>query len=170
MSDHVNLERWTDSEILMLPDHAFGSRVVVSLTRFITAGTVQFRVIPTVLPDRIVIWEIVATATRITALDHMFGLRLGRDAPADEAEWNTLEDLWRAEIDATADAEQFVVSVGGNFALTRLKTLVNVQGRRLITRMENSSASDSPLNVNVVYSAVPRSVPAWILGSQNGVR
>lgn len=157
----MDISRWSEAEIMQLPDHLFGKRWMIGCAEIIQDGLVHFAITMAPLPEWTVFWRYrLHDSSAELALIHT-SLRLGDHLPATDAEFYELELLFpQGNRLAQSDFVHYAQKDEG-FDMT-MRDLKKTSGRRII--MRNLRVAGAALHVimaNFEISSVPRSLPEW---------
>lgn len=158
----MNIANWPVNKIMELPDHCFGRREVLQLAVDLAGAGAVYAINPAGLPDKMVIWEVIAAARAATTVTIHAGLALGDQLPASDAEYNLLELVFPNVISSDADRGEFEVSSDNSFNLMMVRFPVVVSGRRLIAKFVRHQGIATEGVITVVYSSFPSEVPEWL--------
>jgi len=157
----MDISRWSMSQVLELPDHLFGRRYAVGCAIHQTLVGSYFDVSEMSLPERCVIWEVRFAV--LTKVDDLFGvsIALGDQLPVDDAAFDRFEQLLPDIGYRTGTRRDISLTYRTSFELRGLKIGIETQGRRLVTRFDKVGGAPAFMEVELVVSSVPRSLPEW---------
>ena len=164
MNEQIDISGWSLGEKMMLPDHAFGVRNLVTFSNSVPTVTTEWHRFLSALPDHIVIWNIKAITGAIPPAFGTVRLALGDVVPTSDAEFNELEQIGMGGGLQTGRGARIVCDSVSGSDYVMLKLLVSPQGRRFVVRFRNNDVGSDNMQLAVIYSAVPRSIPKWMIG------
>lgn len=159
----MDISKWPMDQIMQLPDHCFGRRVVYTAGfRSENAGTV-YDMCRLAFPERVVIWSIQYKVVSPGLDGWMYiGTALSDVLPTTTAEFDALEPL--LPYFGILDGLRWIVPfwVSENYVLDSLRNVCESKGRKLIVRAETYPTVLS-LVVSVTASSIPREVPDCLI-------
>lgn len=157
----MDISRWSEGEIIQLPDHLFGQRWMIGLAEIVNDGLVHYRICRAPLPEWTIFWRYrLLFATGEDSLMHT-SLRLADHVPATDAEFYQMQLLFpHANRLAQSDFVHYATRQSP-FDMT-MRNMVKTAGRRIV--MRNLRVGGEALGIimaNFEISSVPRSIPEW---------
>lgn len=157
-----NISDWPIESIMQLPRRAFGQRWLVITNLEVSTETIGFVMAKAKLPDRIVLWSITVQGTFQAAFTNYIKFALGEKAPADEAEFDLYERIFKGDLENQTDEGGIYLPEEANMRWT-MKKMIETQGRQLVVEFNNRHTTLSAIiNVAFEISSVPRSLPEWL--------
>lgn len=158
----MDIRSWPLDKIMQLPDNLFGQRWVLELHGEVQSDNADVYFFDGTLPDRMVIWEV----NGIVELeldegqnkDSLMRLKMVPQNAVLGTDFHRGDDIFSY----TNDVETPERGMHGTVSYRRLRTGVDVQGRKLALRITGSSNADAEFSVGVVISAVPNRIPDGI--------
>jgi hypothetical protein len=157
----MNISSWSDSQIMMLPDHMFGRRWVINITKTISAAGTTFGIAEAALPERTVLWELILIGGSWGAGRCDVSIALGDKLPGAGAEFGEMEPLYSTLEYLTGTQNWFLKGYAETLHLNRLRTLIPSRGRRFVAYFWNQSTSELTMTIYFVVSSVPTEIPEW---------
>lgn len=157
----MDISSWGWGQLLELPDHLFGRRFCVGCAIQHSTPGLGFDISVTALPEKIVIWEAVTCISALTADFANISLALGDHLPANDAEFDDMEQLFPDLGFLVGRHREIYGFRNCSISFNALKTGVETVGRRLVLRYDQTLGEASLAQVGLVVSAVPRSLPEW---------
>ncbi|MCH9022195.1 MAG: hypothetical protein IID32_05480 [Planctomycetes bacterium] len=168
MSEHIDISQWSVSEKMMLPDHAYGARNVATISREVGINTNEFHPFTIKFPDEMIIWGIKGAHESGSAMEGVIILAVADVLPTAAPAFKEHEQIGRGSGTESGRGAQFFCDTFTATMMTGLKQYVQPQGRRLFVRFTNRNTQAQKMEVVIVWSGIPRSIPRWILGLNNG--
>lgn len=156
-----NISNWGDGQIMELPNYLFGRRYAVGCAAVFTIPGTTFQISLQSLPEKCVIWELHVCCSSIVSTAGNVSLALGDQLPANPSAFARYEQLFPDIGVLDHPIRDIYYSSDTGLSLTRLRTLVHPGGRRLVCQITNLVATASYIDVILVVSSVPRSLPEW---------
>ena len=159
----MDIRNWSLDQLMMLPDHCFGSRWPIGLSLIGAPIQPVFDISEMALPERCVIWELAALYHLGILGSAEFELRLGDQLPASWAAFQEYELLFKGiRYMATATSLIYLTSMT-SVNWQNFKMPVQASGRRVILGVNTGVAAAGKLQVALTVSSVPREVPDCLL-------
>jgi hypothetical protein len=159
----MNIRDLPMGDVMQLPDCCFGRRFLVSVNFLMQSPGTMWEISELGLPERCVIWELVA-ATGDPAKTHaQVRLALGDQLPTVAAMMDVLEPLLPGYGLTMAEPRVMYLSTGPALHFSRLRHFVESMGRRLVVQFTAGPGGPITLFVGIVVSSVPREVPDWLI-------
>ncbi len=159
----MDIRQWPLNRIMQLPDHCFGRRWVVGNSEYLEAAAVRWRLLPSGLPEKFVIWEVHLKLQSDDETNGSFFVSLGDVEPTSSAEFNALERLFSGLTMAGTRPGYMYVSNYTPVDLVNLKYPVDGAGRRFVLEIEQGAATSRVAIQQFVISAIPTEVPDCLL-------
>ena len=158
----MDVRNWPMDKIMRLPDHAFGSRWPVSVTRGLTGAGAGYASTETTLPENFVVWEILTCMRFVTATSMEICLAIGNATPANEAAFLEMPRLLPQISSQSGYRGAFDVIYLTNSLMTELKIPVVGTGRRIVGRFIRTVGNAVGAEVILTVSSLPVEVPDWM--------
>lgn len=159
----MNISQWSKSEILQLPDHAFGQKFMISTYIGLSGMAPTTTKTEYSLPERSIVWSAFCYGTQANAYAYKLGMRLCPNAMNPTGNWAQLDRLFRTSV-TPLQSYDFWFPSPANWQLTGLRYYVESQGQQLALLMGSYSGSGTgEVHCGIIVSAVPSEVPDWIL-------
>ena len=158
-----DISNWGWGQILELPDHLFGRRYCVGCNLGRGGPGNSYAISDMSLPEKMVIWELNLETGGSWDEYNYISLALGDHLPANDAEFDVLEQLFPDIGLRTGTRRDFPVRRNSIFNLSRVKIGVDTAGQRLVGRGETSFFGYTDVQAILVVSSVPRSIPEWFV-------
>jgi len=159
----MDIRNWGLDELMMLPDHCFGSRWPIMLRLEGAAVADVFAISTMALPERCIIWEVRTIVLGTFGVFDTVGLRLGDNLPGSLAEFYEMDLLLRGLPGRVGTGSELCVTSMAPLRMNMLKYPLKSAGRRLVVGMRAGVMAGKVVCVNVVVSSVPREVPDCLL-------
>lgn len=156
-----DISNWGWGQIMELPDHLFGRRYSVGCEGNMVFTNTVYDISETGLPEKCVIWELQTILSSATGGHGFVSLALGDQLPANDAEFDSLEQLFPDLGVLAGRRRDFSLSNYARFELRMLRLNKDSQGRRLVMRYSRAVTGVSQLNAVITVSSIPRSLPEW---------
>ncbi len=159
----MDIRRWSMDQVMMLPDHCFGTRRVITMCGEGKIVEPAFDISETGLGERTVVWG--AGVWNILAdTDSSFvRFKLGDQVPANLAEFNALEDMF-PEMACLAGYRSIMVVRGTTGLLWfPMRRMFQTSGRRIVAALGSTSLTAAIGMCAIEISSVPREVPDCLL-------
>ena len=158
-----DISNWGWGQVLELPDHLFGRRFVTGCSMVLGAAGTVYGISEMGLPERCVIWEMLSTVSASTLQYVNMSLALGDHLPANDAEFDRLEQLFPDMGYRMGVRRDYYLGTAAQHALRGLKVGVDTSGGRLVARFNKAVGGMAIGEVELVVSSVPRSLPEWFV-------
>lgn len=159
----MNIRNWGPGQKMQLPDHCFGQRWPVSVSFFkVDAGTI-FDISELALPDVAVIWFYYISMTGGSIGTGRIKLALGDFLPANDAQFNAYEPLFR-DLGVIDAGHRYVTSTYQGYPVNfPMRKLIYPQGRRLVGRFVIGAIGTFQCFATLIVSGLPSEVPDCLL-------
>jgi hypothetical protein len=159
----IDIRGWRPSDVLSLPDQAFGERTYVSVGGTTAGVGVYIWASTASLPDRAMIWRVAMHIGYGLGAGCYVRLALGDAVPASEAAMAALEPLLPGV--GVAGTEPRAIwcpryQIEWNYPLRRL---VDGGVHRKVIVAFAAGVTLMTVSIDVLVSAVPDEVPAWLI-------
>jgi len=148
---------------MQLPDWCFGRRWPIGVAAIIPAAAAVFDITEFALPDKMVVWEVIANFRYQSAAEVEFNLALGNHLPANDAEFNQLELLMPGIISPFGNRGAFETSYLFAYQSFKMRLAIESTARNLVGRFIRRVGNAEAATCNVIISSVPREVPDWLV-------
>ncbi len=163
----MDISKWPMERIMQLPVEAFGTRFAITFSKSIVGAEISHFFSELTLPNRCILHELsvgsATTSLNVAATSLEVGFALGQKAVTTAEQFNALEQL----IPGFDELALTIKIVRPPMYLTRLKMPINAQGRHLVCRIRNGTIFTTQAIVGLVFSAVPREIPDWMVSSES---
>ena len=157
----VSIETWTEPQVLALPDHLLGQRVI-HLLEIVSAGpSDDFLLDHRVLPDPCIVWGVGFWTVGLTGANCAIGVSLGVEMPGTLAAFAQLESVVGGT--STGVARLYFVNVNDSNGLVWMpcRRLLVTGGRRLVGYVGTLAGAAGAGHIAVEVSPLPRQIPDW---------
>ncbi len=163
----MDISGWPMERIMQLPIEAFGRRWLVGVGAELASADSVFDISEAALPERFIIWEVIAgiSGTLNTSADVI--LALGSKLPTSDAEFDSLELIFSGVVGRTDVRGGFSVFSLTHYLITDLCTFVVSGGRRLVVRIKRDLGTSGGGTLSILISSIPREIPDWMVGSKS---
>jgi len=159
----MDVRNWPMGQIMQLPDCCFGRRWPVLTSRGIATDVTDQWLVGQPIPDRCVLWGLHIVLGGSISTDSFFKLAFSDHEPADAADFNTFERVFRGDFDNAADEGAFYLEYGAELQIP-MKVLLEPQGRRFAVQAFNGHESATKyFRAAFVISSIPKEVPDWLI-------
>lgn len=158
----MDIRNWPMDRIMQLPDEAFGRRWLVGVGFVLADADPVFDISEFALPDRFIIWEIVAVAVGTFSEVVHVGLSLGDIVPTSEAEFDAMEIIFGGIRTGEGDIGEIEVLPFAPTYIRGLKQMVPANGRRLVGKAIRGLGAPVGATVNLTISSIPTEIPDWL--------
>jgi len=157
----MNISDWPDYKLMQLPDWMYGPKWPISLYLFVDVAADVFAISNMALPDKCVIWQGFIVTQSVSATNCAVELRLADQLPANLAQFNEGEPIFRDLRGFGNTQSTFGLGNRSPGLFFDCKVLIKAQGRRLTVRGKTSIATSVPVQCGIVISSVPMEIPEW---------
>lgn len=158
----MDIRNWPIDRIMQLPDCCFGRRWPISVSMEQATKATYYDISEAGMPERCVIWSFVPWMSGYTAEFVDVSLALGDVLPANDAEFDANEVLFR-DIGVIAGGRRRVtLSHNPGPLVLPLRLPIEATGRRLIGRFVWTATGGATILVILVISSIPTEVPDWL--------
>ena len=155
----MDIRSWPMDRIMQLPDHCFGNRWPIGVSKNSSSAAGVFSLSAAALPDRCVVWFMTFWAEAQYTETGKVELRLGDHLPVATVDFRLLDPLFTGIFDEDGNRSAFSFTADTLGVLNCMRMPVFAQGRRLVVRFENSGGTPAALGVVLVVSSMPTEVP-----------
>lgn len=156
-----DISNWGWGQLLELPDHLFGRRYCVGCSVAAVLPGTYFDISEMALPEKAVIWCVHAQFASTALGFATVSLALGDQLPANDAEFNQLEQLLPDIGYHVLTRRDFHFGSESPFILCDMKLCVDTHGRRLVMRAMKTLPGSHFIESSIAISSIPRSLPEW---------
>ncbi|MBA7534303.1 hypothetical protein ES705_26549 [subsurface metagenome] len=159
----MDVSRWGLDQLMMLPDHCFGSRWPIAVTVLGAVASPKFDIAEMAFPERCVLWELAALFQGETLIETDFELRLGDVLPTTWAEFQEYDLLFRGVRQLTIPGGLIHITTMTSVNWQNFKMPLQAAGRRLVIGVGAGEAVNNYVQVALTVSSIPREVPDCLL-------
>lgn len=160
----MDISKWSLSEVMQLPDHAFGERYWVGEYMGGTGGVVERKIGADVLPKKFVVWGVLTSCNSPSCIQAMrVTIRLCDALDALTVDCSPFERLLK-NISTRDIVYELYVNANGVDWIPIDRQLVLPSFRRLGFITNGDQSNTYEMTVGVLISDVPREVPDWLIG------
>ena len=160
----MNIEKWGLDEIMMLPDHAFGRRFIVSCRLDGSQEGYFWDISELGLPERCVIWEFWWDGQSGSATANELRLAWGDQLPTTHGAFMALDPVFPGFGLQGPEPRNFLCNILARGDFRQLRQPVLAGGRRLVMEVTAGAFAFPYVFVGLVVSSIPKEIPDWILG------
>jgi len=159
----MDISRWGMDQVMMLPDHCFGTRRVLTMCGEGTIAIPAFDISETGLGERTVVWGAGVWNELADTLASFVRFKLGDQLPATLAEFDALDDMFPEM--ACVAGYRSILAVRGETAILWLpmRRMFQTSGRRIVAALGAIALSEAIGMCGIEISSVPREVPDCLL-------
>ena len=166
----VDVSKWQVSDIMQLPDAAFGPRWPISLFAVSPAAGANFDIAGLGCGDVFVIWDLWIYCGSGASVSEWLRLTMGQGLPATAAENMVNEDLLPEFGFFSVDRYYLYVRSPVDLRWPQLRMPIALNGRRVILQVGGDGVGNVKVWCGLVVSALPKEVPAWVFSDMANVR
>jgi len=162
----MDVRDWGMAKLMQLPDWCFGERWPIITCNTVAVGQTEQWIVEKPVPDRIVLWSVRVFGSQGDIATSWIKFALGDHEPANDAEFDAFERLFKGDFDRSIQEGAFPVVKYADISMTMRKPL-EMNGRRFAIQMSNNHGSVSSFLAYVFeVSSVPSEVPDWLISDQ----
>lgn len=162
----MNIEKWTEEQIMQLPDYMFGQRWALLTCRRIPGATTHQWLMKKALPNRCIVWSINVHGYTLAGYTNWFKLALAEKEPKSDAEFDTLERIFKGDLENVEEEGGIFFSVGEGFTW-HTKQILKPQGKKIAIQAANAHATSAiKFALTFVISSIPKEIPEWMFSGR----
>ncbi len=159
----MDIRNWSLDQILMLPDHCFGRRWPIGLRVLLVDDAAVYDIAEGGLPETTVIWGLTAAIQYKALGDVSLSVALGDHLPANDAEFDVMEQVFPEVIGPTLRRSEFEVVGTPSYPLQGIRQVLQTAGRRFVIRGIRDEGTAAGAWCIFIVSSIPREVPDCLL-------
>lgn len=163
----MDIRNWPMSRVMQLPDWCFGRRWPVGVRAAIPGAGAVFDMSDVQLPDRFVIWEVVAIQRYAAGSSVEVTLATGLQVPANDAAFDELPLLFPQINSVTGRLGALDLVYLTSSIYVKVKVPIVGQGSHIVGRFIRTVGTGIGIQVSVIISSIPREVPDWLISGQD---
>lgn len=159
----MDISNWPLGKIMLLPDHAFGRRFIVSAEVRATGDETVWDISEIAFPEVCVLWQLVIRPYQCVSLAGGIRIALGDQLPTSTAMMDALEPLVPGLGIQGAEPRLISVAMMAGWLNIGMRFPIHVGGRRLVLEGSCADQKTTWASVHVLVSSVPKEVPDWMV-------
>jgi len=159
----MNISQWPISKIMQLPDHCFGRRHLVSVTKLHIGASAGWDISELALPEIMVIWELILSSDGGENGLVLMRLALGDQLPTSVAQMTALEPLFNGFGLQGLGPRTIRFTGRRDYTIRNLRMPVRTSGRRLVLENIPPPAETYMCSAGIVISSIPKEIPDCLL-------